>query len=52
MVNDLTFRHLRGLTREQVVRLLGPFDDPPAWQPGRRLYPAWDLVYYLSLTSL
>jgi hypothetical protein len=48
MVNDLTFRHLRGLTREQVVGLLGPSDDPSVFFPELRQYPEWDLVYMLG----
>jgi hypothetical protein len=51
MVNDLTTRHLRGLTREQVVELLGPSDDPPDYSPDTRLYPAWDLVYDLGIVD-
>jgi hypothetical protein len=48
MVNDLRFRHLRGLTREQVVELLGPSEDPSVFQPHFRNYPKWDLVYMLG----
>ncbi len=51
MVNDLTVRHLRGLTREQVVELLGPSDDPSALHPDFRQYSEWDLVYDLGIVD-
>ncbi len=54
MVNDLRIRHLRGLTRPQVVELLGPSEDPAPWRPNphERLYPTWDLVYTLGIVDL
>jgi hypothetical protein len=42
MIDDLLANHpLVGMTRDEVVTLLGPFHDEPD-------YPGWDNCYYLG----